>query len=361
MPSEADPLAITLSEPVRGSRWGSDTLELSGLDRLQAGVDRKLPDSPVMRLTGFRITDVGPGTTTVSMPASPWWQTSIGVFTPGTLAFVADAAASGPYLTTLPPRVGMTTSQLLINFLRTPTVESQTIVGRGRLLHSSHAAGLAEAFLEDAKGKVLAHCTARSVAIPIEAHGSSRPRPEVTEPVWEEPDPYLRTPQTVDAQERWTKASGIERLRYLQSSEYPTPMMQLLGLRARAVTEGEATMTMAASKWLNNYGGTIYGGATTCLAEGTCTAAVLSTLPAGSACAPLDVKINFLRPILPFDGDVIAKARVVHKGMTMAIVQCEVTAQDKLVAIANESALLLHGRSADKPVHVAEEVETPPG
>jgi acyl-coenzyme A thioesterase PaaI-like protein len=54
----------------------------------------------------------------------------------------------------------MTTSQLLINFLRTPTVESQTIVGRGRLLHSSHAAGLAEAFLEDAEGRVLAHCTA---------------------------------------------------------------------------------------------------------------------------------------------------------------------------------------------------------
>jgi acyl-coenzyme A thioesterase PaaI-like protein len=91
----------------------------------------------------------------------------------------------------------------------------------------------------------------------------------VTEPVWEEPDPYLRTPQTVDAQERWAKASGIERLRYLQNSEYPTPMMQLLGLRALAVTEGEATMTMAASKWLNNFGGTIYGGATTCLAEGT--------------------------------------------------------------------------------------------
>ena len=160
-----------------------------------------------------------------------------------------DAAASGPYLTTLPPRVRMTTSQLLINFLRTPTVESQTIVGRGRLLQSSHAAGLAEAFLEDAKGRVLAHCTARSVAIPVEAPWSSGPRPEVIETVWEEPDPYLRKPHTVDAQERWAKASGIERLRYLQRSEYPTPMMQLLGLRALAVTEAKRR-----SRWLRRDG-----------------------------------------------------------------------------------------------------------
>jgi hypothetical protein len=54
-------LPITLREPVRGSRWGSNTLVMSSLERLPAGIEGRLPDSPSMRLSGLRPSEVGAG------------------------------------------------------------------------------------------------------------------------------------------------------------------------------------------------------------------------------------------------------------------------------------------------------------
>jgi uncharacterized protein (TIGR00369 family) len=260
-------------------------------------------------------------------------------------------------MTSLAPGVAMTTSHLAMSFLRTPTVESQTLIGRGRLLHATHTLGLCEGFVEDAQGHLLAHGTARCVLLPVEAPQRGTPTRPVGTTEGEEPDPYARTVEgAVAGREFWNKASGIERLRDLIPRVHPTPLMQLTGTRIIEVTEGEVTIGMAASRWLTNYGGTIYGGATTFLAEGAATAAVLSTLPSGTACAPLDLMVNFLRAIRPHDGEITAKARIVQKGRTLAMVSCEVRAQGKLAAIANESVLLLPGRAWDEPVHIANEV-----
>jgi uncharacterized protein (TIGR00369 family) len=348
---------VTRREDARGFRWGSDTLAMSGLERMRAAVDGSLPDSPVMRLTGFRITEAGPGTATVAMPASPWWQSSIGMFTPGTLAIVADAALGGAVMTTLPPGVALTTSQLAMSFLRTPSVESGAITARGRLVHETHTLGLCEALVEDADGRLLAHATTRCVLLRVESHGRGSSTRSIGSAATSGPDPYERPVETtVEGRAVWNRSPGIERLRDLKRRVHPTPLMQLTGIRVAEVMQGEVTVGMEASDWLANYGGTLYGGATTLLAEGACTAAVLSTLPAGTACAPLDISVNFLRAIRPFNGEVMARAKVTHKGRTFATVSCEVMAEGKIAAISNESVLLLPGRRWDEPLDVANEV-----
>jgi len=178
------PLPITLREAVCGSRWGLEAMEMSGLERIRSAIERRLPESPCMRLSGLRPSEVGLGMASFAMPASPWWQLGTGVIAPGTLAFVADAAASG---------------------------------------------------------------------------------------------------------------------------------------------------------------------------------AVLSTLPPATACSPLDLKLNFIRPVKPSPNEITARGRVVHRGRTIAIVYCELSTEGKLVAIANQSVLVLPGRSWDKPVHVADEVPSDAG
>jgi uncharacterized protein (TIGR00369 family) len=324
-------------------------------------VDGELPDSPFMRLTGLRPTEVGFGSCTWAMPASPWWQSDTGIFLPGTLAFVADSALGAAVMTSVPPAMAMPTAQLAIEFLRTPTTRSQSIDARGRLIHAAGSLALSEVFLEDAKGRTLAHGTSRCVLVPFEPGAGKRQQEASTEdPESTGPDPYAGALDGVVAGAAASKnASGIERLREMERAVYPSPVIQLVGLRVVDLAEGEVTIAMAASQWLTTWYGVIYGGAVALLAEGSATSAVLSTLPPATACAPLDLKVNFLRPVLPHRREVTAHAKVTHKGRTLAIVDVEVRAEGKLVAIANETVLILPGRGWDEPIHVADEVVPP--
>ena len=347
--------------PVRGSRWGRDTLDLTGVERLRASVDRELPDAPFMRLSGLRPTDVGYGIATWAMPATGWWQLGTGAFLHGVLAFVADSVLGGAVLSIVPRDMAVTTAQIEIDFLRTPTVRSGSIIGRGRLVHAAGSLGLSEAFIEDGKGRALAHATSRGVLVGADARGgrsTSELNPEVEETAT--PDPYHLDPEgVIEPTEFWNTMSGFERLKHIQDHVYPSPVTRFMGLRVVDVKEGAVTVRMPASRWLTNWGGVLYGGAISVLAEGASTSAALSTLPPATACAPLDLKVNFLRPAFPHDGEVVAHAKVIHQGRTIAIIQTEVHSQDKLVALANETLLILPGRGWDKPLNVADEIVPP--
>jgi class 3 adenylate cyclase len=60
--------------------------------------------------------------------------------------------------------------------------------------------------------------------------------------------------------------------------------------------------------------------------------------------------------VLP-DGELTAQATVIHRGRTIAVVNCEIRDdQGKLAAAAMGSVLILPGRHWERPVHVADEV-----
>src|SRR5215216_4378930 len=109
---------LTVRESPQGATWGSEVLQMSGLDMLRASLERTLPDPPITKLTGLRLSEVGLGMASAWMPASPWWQSGAGVFLAGTTALVADMALGGAVLTSAPAGMGVTTSELSVNFLR---------------------------------------------------------------------------------------------------------------------------------------------------------------------------------------------------------------------------------------------------
>src|SRR5439155_1602790 len=78
-------------EPVRGGYADVSFLGLDGMERMRASLRGIGFAPPIHHLTGLRPTEGGPGNAAFAMPASPWWQTSAGVFTPGVMAFLADA------------------------------------------------------------------------------------------------------------------------------------------------------------------------------------------------------------------------------------------------------------------------------
>lgn len=357
MPEGAPATAIPVisREPARGAHWGATALRMSGLEIMRAQLDRRLPEPPITVLTGLRVSDVSLGKTTFAMPASPWWQTGAGVFLAGTLAFVADAPLGCAILTGAPAGVGLATSELSVSFLRPGTIRSEMLIGRGSIIHATRSLGLSEAYVEDGRGRLLAHATSRCVLAPIPPT-AGRPRPSIADAV--EPAPYLTPAEgEVEGQDFWDSTPGIEVMRRYVSGSFVPPVFRFFGLRGVAVSDGEMTIAMPASPWLSTALGVVYGGALALLADATITTATATTLPPATAFSLLDLKINFLRPVLPHQSELVARARVVHRGRTMAVVTCEIiNAEGKTVAMATASVLILPGRSWDRPVYVEDEL-----
>jgi uncharacterized protein (TIGR00369 family) len=83
------------------------------------------------------------------------------------------------------------------------------------------------------------------------------------------------------------------------------------------------------------------------LADAALTGAIFTTAPPGTAIASLDLKVNYLRPVLPDDGELLASARVTHRGRRLAAAGSELAKDGRRVALASGSAMYLPGRPAD--------------
>ena len=350
-------IPLTVREAPQGLTWGAEVLQLPGLEVLRGSLERRLPDPPITKLTGLRLSEVGLAMASAWMPASPWWQSAAGVFLAGTTAFVADMALGSSVLTSAPAGMGVTTSELSVSFLRAPTIRSQTITGRGRLIHATRSLGLAEAALTDARGRLLGHASSRSVLFRADPEIlAARRLPESRESDLAEP--YLREVEgDVYGKEYWDATPGLAVMRQLADGQTNPPCFRLLGVRAMEALEGSMTMAMAASGWLCDGFGVLYAGAIAFLADAAMTLAAGTTVPPGTAFSTIDLKLYLLRPVLPADGELIARATVAHRGRTIAIANCQITGPDgALVAQAAGSALILPGRHWERPVHVANEI-----
>jgi uncharacterized protein (TIGR00369 family) len=291
------------------------------------------------------------------MPASPWWQSGAGVFLAGTTALVADMALGASVMTSAPPGNGVTTSELSVSFLRGPTIRSQTIIGRGRLIHATRSLGLSEATLEDARGRLLGNASSRCVLFRVDPKILAGQRLD-EDCSADSVEPYLREVRgEVYDREYWDATPGLTVMRQVVEGTFLPPCLRLMGLRGLEVDEGDMTLAMPASGWLCNAFGVLYGGALAFLADAAIIFAAGSTVPAGTAFNTIDLKLYFLRPVLPGDGELVARAKVVHRGRTIAVVNCEISGPDgAMVAQATGSVLILPGRHWERPVQVADEI-----
>ena len=84
------------------------------------------------------------------------------------------------------------------------------------------------------------------------------------------------------------------------------------------------------------------------LAHAAFATAVTSTLEAGSAYRPVDVKVNFLRPALAAEGaEFVAHGTVTHRGRTLAVATGDELSPDgKTIATATGSTIILPERPA---------------
>lgn len=355
------------TEAARGAFLDSSILELSGMELTRAMVDGKLPRSPLSHLTGWEATQAGPGSATFMMPASPWFQSTAGIFMGGILAICADGALPAAIQTTLPPGYIVSSSDMTLNFLRPATTSSGSLIAHGDLTHAGRSVALADVHVEDGRGRLLAHGTSRCVILPVSAAQFPKPADDTPGvPQLDTPDPYLRPvvgetlPDAV-----WQRMTGAEIVRAQIAGELPMPpCAHLFGARYTEVSEqGSATVVMPATRWTCSPKGTMSGGVLALLATFAVGNATWGTLPAETPLAIIHLDVTFLRPVNPDGRDLVARGRVVHRGRTLVAATTEILDADgRQVALAGATSMIFPGRKASSLYRIVPaDEETAPG
>lgn len=339
------------TEPARGGYPEPALAGLTGAEQLQAMLDGHTPRPPISRLTGMRLVEAGTGTAVFELPLSEWLRSPQGAISVGPLTLPADGALACALQSALPPATPFTTSELSLRVLA-PARPGTTAVASGRLVHARRTLALSEVSITDEHGRLLAHgsslCFIAPQLTPVPAPPTRRePVPQSTDP---SRDPWMRAPMgDTIPQQVWDERSGLEVLEALVSGELgPAPLGMLTGLHPVAVSPGAATFAMPATEWLcAPPRGRAQGGTVAVLAETALSGAIQTTQPAGTALAPVDLKVNYLRPLATDGREALAHGRVIHAGRRIAVANSEVRDADRrLIAVATGSAMVLPGRAA---------------
>lgn len=335
-------------EPVRGGYPPPWAVAIEGPDRFARFAEVSLPP-PIGHFIGLRPVETNGSWTTGRMPVSPWLVSPQGRIPLGVLAVVADLAFGVVLGSTLPPGAGFTTAELSLTRVREAALTGE-LEARGKLIHSSSQMAFSEAQVFDGEGQLIAAGTSRLAVFP--------PMPElpkvpdvivpIEQPTYDTPDPWARTP-TGDVLDPavWSSLSGLEVLRAQASGDLPRPPIgRLTGLAVTAADEGTATVTMPATEWMATPGRTVQGGFTAMIADAALACAIQTHMERGDSFVPVDVKVNYLRPVIPDGRPLTGVGTVTHRGRSLAVAHATVTNADgKPVAVATGSAVV--GTSLD--------------
>jgi uncharacterized protein (TIGR00369 family) len=109
--------------------------------------------------------------------------------------------------------------------------------------------------------------------------------------------------------------SGVEFYDQMRKGAIPEPPFgKLLGMDMAEWSEGRFTMTFEPHEVHYNPMGCVHGGILSTLLDSVMSAAVHTALPVGRGYLTIEIKVNFLLPILAASGELTAEGKVVFLG-----------------------------------------------
>src|SRR5258708_8422868 len=118
------------------------------------------------------------------------------------------------------------------------------------------------------------------------------------------------------------------------------PVARLIGVEAKEIADGRATVMLAAGPQHANPMGTLHGGILCDIADAAMGMAFASTLAPEESFTTVELKINFFRPI--WQAQLRADGRVVRRGRSLGYVECEISDErGQLIAKAASTCMVL--------------------
>lgn len=142
------------------------------------------------------------------------------------------------------------------------------------------------------------------------------------------------------------RLAGLPFLEAIRDGRLPAaPVSQLMGFALTEVDTGRAVFEFEPSESQYNPIGTVHGGVISTLLDSALSCAIHTTLPAGSGYTTVELKVNFVRPIVAGAGRFRSEGRVIHAGNRLATAEARLTdATGKLYAHAVGTCLVVTSR-----------------
>jgi uncharacterized protein (TIGR00369 family) len=150
---------------------------------------------------------------------------------------------------------------------------------------------------------------------------------------WEDPAPGVAVMPTL---------SGLDYLRAMIDGVLPPPpIASLMDMTLVDAAPGTATFVCEPGESHYNPIGTVHGGLVCTLLDSVLGCAVQTTLPQGQGYTSIEIKVNYLRPVLADSGPLTCVGTVTKPGNRVAFADGVVTdASGKVVATATGSLLV---------------------
>ncbi|MFQ5966090.1 MAG: PaaI family thioesterase [Acidimicrobiia bacterium] len=324
-------------EAVPGGPKSPDEMALAGFERSKRELDGEGTRPAIQFLTGMRPIEVDEGRIVFVMPATSWLASARGEISTTAASFLADAPLGGAVMTAMPPRTAIPTVELSLAYVEATASIGEDLYGVGKLI--SHDAVTAMAEVEVYGGERL---MARGLTrVMIEPTLVLVPDIDRREPASEAP--YRRSllgePITDDV---WGSVSGLDVLMAQVSGELPLPPIAwLLGLRPTEAAEGVIGGQVIASGWMASPSGTLYGGFVAAVLEWAISATAQTLALPGGRERVLDMKVNYLRPLIPQRQLLSVVGRLTHRGRRIVVGEAALSREDgKVIAQAVGTARL---------------------
>jgi uncharacterized protein (TIGR00369 family) len=139
--------------------------------------------------------------------------------------------------------------------------------------------------------------------------------------------------------------SGIDFLQKIAKGDLPAPpIAELLGLRLVSVAPSAAVFEFDPAEFMYNPIGSVHGGIVTTLLDSAMGCALHTTLPAGVIYTTLELKVNFVRPVVESSGALRAEGKLVHRGASVSTAEARLVDRGgTLFAHATSTLLILRG------------------
>jgi uncharacterized protein (TIGR00369 family) len=316
-----------LNEPVRGSLPDPSFFSLSGLEQMRAFMRGLMPSTPLFRLLGPRVTQASSGTVVLSQPISPWFEAYEGFVD---LTATAEYSVFVTALTGAPPATRLRIVNLSLRYLRPCTVENETVIARGRILHAGSSFTTVETLIEDALGRAVAHATGSVVISPMVPAPPplSRPLEPAEDPTYSTPDPHRRPGPVRDSPNAERRALP--------------PFAQFLGAQLLEVSKGRGAVAMPTSEWFCQDCREVVPGIIATLGDVAVETATATIAEPDERMVVIDVTSSFLAPVAPTGGPLVAVGTVRGRRNDVLVMDIEVAdAEKQTVMIGQGTGLLL--------------------
>jgi len=331
-------------EPVRGALPDPGFYSLSGLEQVQAYRRGLVPRPPLAHLIGLAVTQVGPGTATLTAPTTPWLEAADEGLV---LHCFAEAAVSTAVLTGAPPGMVVRTAAASLTQFRPATLDAAKLIAHARTIRDNRTYTYAEAAIEDDLGREIARAIGAVVVRPRDPPPpvAAPLGPPFEEPSFATPDPYLRPlPPGVGvvSREVWERRDGLTVMRMCSAGQPTAPITVLFRMRVAELDRGHARVAMEASEWFCLGDREVAPGAIANLMQIALAAVSTGLSSPGTRVGIVNTSVRFLRPVPPDGRELIADATVTdHEGTSVVTVATVTDADGQRVATAHTTWVLL--------------------